>query len=67
MLNVRLENKVQVGGIHVTIRQHGLAGQRREGAHNAGLPGSPLPAYDHHFLHQATCALIAGISSAKIS
>ena len=43
---VGAQHKVQVGGVDVAVGQHGAAGERRKGRHQAGLAGTALAA-DH--------------------
>jgi hypothetical protein len=42
LLDNRLKQKVQIGGIHVTVRQHGAFSQGGERADDTGLSGASL-------------------------
>ena len=49
--NLRIEDQVQVGGIHITVRQYGIFGECRKGGNERGFAGAAFAAYDNQFFH----------------
>jgi hypothetical protein len=50
-LYLRFQDEVEIGGIHVSIAQDLIAGQRCKGTQQTGLAGSALAAYDNELLN----------------
>ena len=54
LLNLRLQEEMQISGIHIGITEYRILGQGAKGGGERGFTGPALTADNHYFAHAAS-------------